>query len=139
MLLTRGNDAKTRFYTRLPIATFAVFIALFKFMEAYIAVACQCASDLDNSLKCRKKCLSPGEELFAVLMRMQLGLWGGRCSRSLLCFNFTVFTYFQDLEEVFPWPSRDSVMARTPVQLRKYPADTFPNKFCKYPADMHLP
>ena len=45
-------------------------------MEAYIAVACQCVSDSDNSLKCRKKCLSPGEELFAVSMRMQLGLWG---------------------------------------------------------------
>ena len=39
-------------------------------MEAYIAVARQCVSDPDNSLKCKKKCLSPGEELFGVLMRM---------------------------------------------------------------------
>ena len=42
-------DVKTRFYTRLYLPWLAVFMALLKFMEPYIAVACQSVSDLDNS------------------------------------------------------------------------------------------
>ena len=38
LLLLQVNNVKTRFYTRLP--NFAVFMALFKFMEPYFAVAC---------------------------------------------------------------------------------------------------
>ena len=46
-------NVKTRFYTILP--AFTVFMALLKFMEPYIAVAFQCVSDPNNSLKCRKE------------------------------------------------------------------------------------
>ena len=125
--LIQGDDAKTRFYTGLP--TFAVFMALLKFMEPYIAVARQRVSDPSNSLKGRKKCLSPGEELFAVLMRMRLGLLGEDVA-DRFCVSVSLFSVisktwinvlFIKLKEVFPWPSRDMVMARTPLQFRKYP------------------
>ena len=47
--LIHGSDAKTRFYTGLP--TFAVFMALLKFIEPYIIVARQRLSNSDNSSK----------------------------------------------------------------------------------------
>ena len=72
--IIQGSDAKTRFYTGL--LTFAVFMALLKFIEPYITVARQRLSNSDNSFQGRRKCLSTGEELLAVLMRLRLGLLG---------------------------------------------------------------
>ena len=65
---------KTRFYTGLP--TFAVLMALLKFIEPYITVACRRLSNSDHSFQGKKKCLSTGEEFLAVVMRLRLGLLG---------------------------------------------------------------
>ena len=117
---------KTRFHTGLP--TFAVFMALLKFIETHITVARRCLSNSDNSFKGRKKCLSTGEELLAVLMRLQIGLLGedvaDRFSISSSLFSLMFKTWINvlsfKLKEVFPWPSRDMIAARTPVQFRKH-------------------
>ena len=65
-------NTKTRFYTGLP--TFAVFMALLKFIEPYITVARQSLSNSDHSFQGRKKCIATGEEFLTVLMRLWLGL-----------------------------------------------------------------
>ena len=65
---------KTRLYTGLP--TFAVCMALLKFIEPYITVAHRRLSNSDNLFQGRKKCLSTGEELLAGLMRLRLGVLG---------------------------------------------------------------
>ena len=72
--LIQGSDTKTRFCTGLP--TFAVFMALLKFIEPYITVARLRHSNFDHSFQGRKKCLSTGEEFLAVLMWLRLGLLG---------------------------------------------------------------
>ena len=62
-------------------------------------------------------------------MRLRLGLLGEdvadwfSISSSLfsLMFKTWINVLSFKLKEVFPWPSRDMIIARAPVQFRKYP------------------
>ena len=61
-------------------------------------------------------------------MRLQLGLLGKNVadqfsissSLFLIIFKTWVNVLSLQLYEVFPWPSSEMIMARTPVQVRKY-------------------
>ena len=93
-------------------------------------VAHQRLSDCNNSFKGRRKCLSTGEGFLADLMRLWLGLLGEHVadhfsiSNSLfsLIFKTWINVLSFKLKEVFPWPSSDMIIARAPLQSRKYPS-----------------
>ena len=108
-------------------------MALLKFIEPYIAVASQCVIDPNSTLNGKMKCICTWRRAICSIDENVGRIFMRRCSRSPLRFNLIVPLVFKTwicvlvikLKEVFPWQSRDMVMARTPVQFLKYPADVY--------------
>ena len=131
--LIRGNDAKTTFYTGLP--SFAVFMALFTFLEPKMGKVSVWSGNSGRDItrgessKGRKRKLSLEEELLAVLMRLRLGLLledmadrfdiaKGTASK---IFTTWIKVLAVELKTVFPWPSKELVLQKTPAQFKQYP------------------
>ncbi|XP_033727561.1 uncharacterized protein LOC117316886 [Pecten maximus] len=128
-----NDDQKTKFYTGLP--TFAVFLWLFNFlqpkaqrMKYWIGSNTAQASD-----RCRSSTgsLQIIDQLFAVLMRLRLGLFTADIAERFHISEGTFSKYFstwisllfQELKLLNPFPSRDIVNRTMPSSFKsKYPS-----------------
>lgn len=135
--LIKDNDAKTMFYTGLP--TFAVFLALFKYLEpkAERMQYWRGANTVEVPAYFETTTNKPGpsrrmpliEEFFAVLVRLKLGLllddisqrFQMSSSHSSCMFITWISLLYLELKLLNPWPSRDQVARHTPQQFMKYP------------------
>ena len=130
--LIETKDSKTRFYTGLP--NYEVFQALITYFEPKVIRARSWQGrrtrDDDNDMETgRRSKLSVAEELLAVLMRLRLGLLlqdiadKFNVSASTMSRIFTTWLRLLsvELQQMFPWPTRDLVAQYTPQQFSKYP------------------
>ena len=130
--LIETKNGKTRFYTGLP--NYEVFQALVTYFEPKVIRARSWQGrrtrDDDNDTEMvRRSKLSVAEELLAVLMRLRLGLLlqdiadRFNVSASTMSRIFTTWLRLLsvELQQMFPWPTRDLVTLCTPKQFTKYP------------------
>ena len=117
-----GTLHSSRFYTGLP--SYDVFTALLEYMQPLVEKLHQTSSGTEG----RKKSLTYGEELLAVLMRLRLGLWLEDIANRFVVHPSTVSRIFAtririlavEMRKNFPWPSKETVRARTLVSFKKY-------------------
>ena len=97
--------------TRFHISTYIrCFHHTPKFINPYIALAHQCVSDPNNSLKFTKKCLSSGEELLGILIRMN----ADSQSHSFHLLSRPGSMYFQTWTEKYSKHSFPGLVTRDP-------------------------
>ncbi|XP_069136298.1 uncharacterized protein [Argopecten irradians] len=129
----QDNDEKTRFYTGLP--TFTVFLWLFNFLKPKAEKMRYWVGQKTSSLTDRQRpstgSLELVDQLFAVLMRLRLGLLVADLSDRFLISEGTFSKYFstwivflrKELDFLNPFPSRDIIDRIMPTSFRlKYPS-----------------
>ena len=117
-----GTLHSTRFYTVLP--SYDVFTALLEYMQPLVEKLHQTSSGTEG----RKRSLTYGEELLAVLMRLRLGLLLEDIANRFVVHPSTVSSVFAtwirilavEMRKIFLWPSKETVRARNPVSFKKY-------------------
>ena len=122
----RGNDESTKFYTGLP--SYGVFTALLEYMQPYIHIV-ERAHQTASKSEGQNRCLTYEEEFLAVLMRLRLGLPLEDIANRFEVHSSTISRIFAtwirllavEMRKIFPWPSKEKVIARTPASFRKYP------------------
>ena len=133
--IIQNNDHKTRFYTGLP--NWPTFLAVFQYLEpkaSRMTLWCggktsKQTATLPSSKPGRKRKLALIDELFAVLMRLRLGLlledvadrFGvSPATMSRLFITWVVFLA-KELRLLFPWPSKELVQKHASKDFNRYP------------------
>lgn len=125
--LIRGRDDKTKFYTGLP--TFTIFTGLLEFLKPAVSKVRGKGTDGTGPNRSgRPFKLTLEEEFFSVLLRLRLGLLledvADRFSISIGTASSIFSTWIEvmacQLQNVFPWPTRELVRNHTPPQFQKY-------------------
>ena len=120
----KGNDDSTKFYTGLP--TYAVFTALLEYIQPLVEMSHQTSSETNQG---RKRSLTYEEEFLAILMRLRLGLLLEDLANRFEVHPSTISRIFKtwikilavELKRIFPWPSKQQIMARTPLSFKTFP------------------
>ena len=128
--LIESDDAKTRFYTGFPTYVhFTLFLGLVQEKAAELKTwkGASTKEPKDNMPGVRPwRNLHIADQLFAVLVRLRLGLTGADVAtrlcipESTFCRMFTTWILFlsKELSLLFPWPSREKIDSWMPKSFR---------------------
>lgn len=129
----RDDDAMTRFYTGLP--SFAIFLWLYNYLSSKCSRMTYWRGEGQTSssdrLRMSPSCLRPIDQIFAVLMRLKVGLYVQDISERFQISSASFSMYFStwislihaELKFLNPFPSKDIITRTMPESFKaKYPS-----------------